>query len=83
MIVLTFRREPNIFFFRFPLIRNYITNGVRDIMSPVSSRIHKNGSLKTHLVTKLFQEAEDGERGIIGTEIKGVIDFVQWKLFGR
>jgi len=52
-------------------------------MSPVSFHSHKNGSLKAYLLAKLFQEAEDNERGIFGTDTEGVIDLVQWKLFGR
>ena len=75
--------ERTHFFFRFPMIHHYVTNGVRDIMYPVSFHSHKNDSLKTRWLTKLFQEAEDSERGIFGTDTKGVIDLVEWKLFGR
>jgi hypothetical protein len=52
-------------------------------MSSVSFHSYKNGSLKAHLLTKLFQEAEDSESGIFGIDTEGVIDLVQWKLFGR
>ena len=65
------------------MINHYVTNGIHDIMSPVSFHSHKNGSLKAYLLAKLFQEAEDNERGIFGTDTEGVIDLVQWKLFGR
>jgi hypothetical protein len=83
IILLTLRRGSNFFFFIFPMIYHYVTNGIRDIMSPVSFHSHKNGSLKINLLTKLFQEAEDSERDIFGTDTKGVMDLVEWKLFGR
>jgi len=66
------------------LIHRYITNVIRDIIiSPVSFHSHNNGTLKTHLLTKLFQEAEDSEVGIFCTDTEGVIDLVEWKLSGR
>ena len=65
------------------MIHLYVTNGIRDSIPPGSFQSRKNGSIKTRLLTKLFQEAEDSERGIFGTDAKGVIDLVEWKLFGR
>jgi hypothetical protein len=65
-----------IFFFIFTLIHHYVTNGISDIISPVSFHSHKNRSLKTNLLTKLFQEAEDSERGIFGTDTKLIYIFL-------
>ena len=73
----------NSIFFQFSMVHHYITNGIHDVMSSVSFHSYKNGSLKAHLLTKLFQEAEDSERVIFGIDTEGVIDLVQWKLFGR